>query len=66
MINKKAEWGWEEISKIIVVLFVLVILIFLAFTFKDKLLQLIDRIKDFLIACKVILKKTRERIIEKS
>ncbi|MBS3133984.1 hypothetical protein J4214_02020 [Candidatus Woesearchaeota archaeon] len=47
MINKKAEWGWEEISKIIVVLFVLVILIFLAFTFKDKLLQLIDRIKDF-------------------
>ena len=26
----------------------------------------IDRIKDFLIACKVILKKTRERIIEKS
>ena len=46
MPNKKGEWGWEEISKIIIVLVVLVILILLAFTFKEKLVQLVEKIKD--------------------
>ena len=43
---KKGEWGWEEISKIVIILVVLVILVLLTFTFRDKLFDLVDKIKD--------------------
>ena len=46
MLNKKAEWGWEEISKIIIILVVLIILILLALTFKENTLKIIEKIKD--------------------
>ena len=44
--SKKGEWAWEEISKIIIILVILIILIFLTYTFKDKLLQVVEKIKD--------------------
>ena len=34
--NKKAEFGWEQISKIILVLIVLIILIGIIFYLKDR------------------------------
>tara|TARA_Y100000034_G_C6852007_1_gene386608 strand:- start:137 stop:295 length:159 start_codon:yes stop_codon:yes gene_type:complete len=46
MLTKKGEWGWEEISKIIIALIVLAVLVLLAFTFKDKILDLIEKLKD--------------------
>lgn len=45
--NKKgAEWGFEEIAKIILILIVLVILLLLVYFFKDKALNLVEKIKD--------------------
>ena len=34
--NKKAEWGWEEISKIIIVIIVLIILIGIVLYLKGR------------------------------
>jgi len=34
--NKKAEWGWEEISKILIVIIVLVILITIIIYLKGR------------------------------
>ncbi|MBU2634200.1 MAG: hypothetical protein KJ674_03060 [Nanoarchaeota archaeon] len=44
--NKKGEFGWEQIARIIIVLVVLIILIVIAFLFKDRLYVLADQIKD--------------------
>jgi len=34
--NKKAEWGWEEISKILIILVVLIILITIIIYLKGR------------------------------
>lgn len=46
--HKKGEftWGWEEISKLILIIVVLVIVILLIYFLKDKLIQLVEKIKD--------------------
>ncbi len=45
--NKKAEFGWEEIAKIILALVFLIALILIAFVYKDKSIQVIEKIRDF-------------------
>jgi len=46
--NKKGEFGWEQIAKIIIVLVVLIILIVIGFLFKDRLYVLADNLRDFM------------------
>ncbi len=46
--NKKGDFGWEEISKIILVLVILIILIILVFLYKDKAIEIIDKLKEFI------------------
>ena len=42
--NKKAEWGWEEISKILIVLVVLIILIIIIVYLKGRGNDLAEKI----------------------
>jgi hypothetical protein len=42
---KKGEIGWEEISKILIVILFLIIIIAIAILFKDKLYKLVEEIK---------------------
>jgi len=42
---KKGEMGWEEISKILIVILFLIVMIAIAFLFKDKLYTLVEDIK---------------------
>lgn len=44
---KKAELAWEKIGNLIIVLIVLIILIAIAILFKDKLYEVLEKIKDF-------------------
>ena len=44
--NKKAEFGWEQISKIILVLLVLIIIITIIFYLKGRGYELIENIKN--------------------
>ncbi len=46
--SKKGELGWEEIAKILLVLVFLIIMIAIAFLFRDKLVNLIEGIKSIL------------------
>jgi Tfp pilus assembly protein PilO len=46
--NKKSEFGWEEIAKILLVLLFLIILIAIAYLFKDKLSSTMESIKNLL------------------
>ena len=46
--NKKADFGWEEIAKIILVLVFLIILILIVILYKDKSLEIIEKLKDFI------------------
>lgn len=46
--DKKGDFGWEEIAKIILVLFFLIILILIITLYKDKAIEVINSIKDFL------------------
>ena len=43
-LNKKGSWGFEEIAKLILALVVLVILIVMAYAFRDKSVELIQKI----------------------
>ncbi|MFH1209166.1 MAG: hypothetical protein V1663_00030 [archaeon] len=47
-INRRGEFGWEEIARILIILVVLIILITIGFLFKDKLYELADKLRDFL------------------
>lgn len=42
---KKGDMGWEEIAKILIVLVFLVILILIAYMFRDKINLLLEYIK---------------------
>ncbi len=46
--SKKGEIGWEEIAKILLVLVFLIILISIAFLFRDKISSTIESIKNIL------------------
>ena len=46
--DKKGDFGWEEIAKIILVLVFLIILILIITLYKDKALEIIGKIKDFI------------------
>ena len=46
--SKKGEIGWEEIAKILLVLVFLIIMITIAFLFRDKLVTNIESIKNIL------------------
>ena len=46
--DKKGDLGWEEIAKIILVLFFLIILILIITLYRDKALEVINNLKDFL------------------
>ena len=46
--NKKGDFGWEEIAKIILVLAFLIIIILITFLYKDKALEVIEKIKEFI------------------
>jgi hypothetical protein len=43
--NKKGDFGWEEISRILLVLMVLLVLIILMSVFRDKGSSIVDSIK---------------------
>ncbi|MBS3143300.1 hypothetical protein J4446_00260 [Candidatus Woesearchaeota archaeon] len=42
--NKKGEWGWEEISKILIVLIVIIILIGIIVYLKGRGSELVQKI----------------------
>ena len=44
--NKKGDFTFEQIGKILLALAFLIILILIAFLFKDKLVQVIENIKN--------------------
>lgn len=44
--NKKGDFGWNEISKILLVIGILVVLIILLTLFKNKASSLIEALKD--------------------
>ena len=46
--DKKGDFGWEEISKIILVLLFLLIIIAIVFLYRDKSFTIIESIKDFI------------------
>ena len=46
--NKKGDFGWEEIAKIILVIVFLIILILIAFLYKEKALAFIEKLKDLI------------------
>ncbi len=46
--NKKGEFGWEEIAKILLALVFLLIIITLIYLFKDKTSSLLESIKNLL------------------
>lgn len=46
--DKKGDFGWEEIAKIILVLVILIILILLIYLYKDKSIEIIDKLRDFI------------------
>ena len=46
--DKKGDLGWEEIARIILVVVFLVILILITTLYKDKLLEVIEKIKDLI------------------
>jgi hypothetical protein len=46
--NKRGDFGWTEIAKILLVLGVLIVLIILITIFKEKGTSLIDTFKDIL------------------
>ncbi len=46
--NKKGDFGWEEIAKFILVLVFLIILILIIFIYRDKALQVIENFKNFI------------------
>jgi len=47
-VDKKGDFGWEEIAKIILVLVILIILILLIYLYKDKSIEIIDKLRDFI------------------
>lgn len=42
--NKKGVWGFEEVAKLIIALVVLVILIMMAYAFRDKIAELLEKV----------------------
>lgn len=46
--DKKGDLGWEEIAKIILVIVFLIILILIVTLYKDKSLDVIEKIKDLI------------------
>jgi len=47
-VDKRGDFGWEEIAKLILVLFFLIILILIITLYKDKAVEVINNLKDFL------------------
>jgi len=47
-VNKKGDFGWEEIAKIVLVLVFLIALVLIIFIYRDKAIQIIDTIRDFI------------------
>lgn len=47
-INKKGEFGWEEIGKAIIALVILVVLLLIAIKFKDKFFLQLGKLVDLL------------------
>ncbi|MEK6835850.1 MAG: hypothetical protein AABX55_02395 [Nanoarchaeota archaeon] len=45
-LNKKGDFAFEQIGKIILILAFLIILILIAFLFRDKLLVVLENLKD--------------------
>ncbi|MCD4666394.1 hypothetical protein K8R47_01130 [archaeon] len=46
--NKKGDFGFNYIAKILLVIVVLVILILITYLFKDKLLDLVDSLTNIM------------------
>lgn len=46
--NKKADFGWEEIAKLILIIIILIILILIVYLYKDKALEVIEKLRDFI------------------
>ena len=46
--NKKGDFGFEQIAKIILALVVLIIMISITVLYKDKAIELLSRLKDIL------------------
>ena len=45
---KKGEWHWEQIGKLLIALFFMVVLLTLIYIFREKILELLDKIKEAL------------------
>jgi|TARA_Y100000310_G_C20398479_1_gene676260 hypothetical protein len=43
---KKGEFNWETLAKFIIIVVVLVIVVYLIIIFKDRMVEVIEKVKD--------------------